>query len=346
MALWGNNDNIGSTGTVALTYSSGAVVGTATSFGIAGGCSVGDVIRFGARGDGGSTGYFGDAVIISIASSEALTIGSTMALSGEAISGVQFQITQLPKSSILDVSYSDSETLSQERGTIKVFTSTSNLVASGAGVSILALPSFDLTSFQDVKVGDFVRDGSFNREIIGLGTGTIETGNHSPVGFKTVFFDTTQVPGISAGDFVKSGSAGTTFTPSGNGISITSVASTFVVLDSAITATIGFGTVLQFISSSERMVSLGSTLSTALTAGQTVQIARHMAGYDKYLYGVDADAVTRAEGSSFDVTHAGWVGVTTYIDNHGNFRVKKETLVAMSGISTGNAPIYDSDVSA
>lgn len=32
--------------------------------------------------------------------------------------------------------------------------------------------------------------------------------------------------------------------------------------------------------------------------------------------------------------HAGWVGLTTYRDMHGNFRVKAETLVASSSITT------------
>ena len=48
-----------------------------------------------------------------------------------------------------------------------------------------------------------------------------------------------------------------------------------------------------------------------------------------------------AEGSFR--TSAGWVGVTTYIDNRGELRVKKEVLVAMSGITTGNYPLYDGD---
>ena len=39
-------------------------------------------------------------------------------------------------------------------------------------------------------------------------------------------------------------------------------------------------------------------------------------------------------------TGVGWVGVTTYNDNTGTLRVKKEILVAMSGITTGNAPVY------
>ena len=39
-------------------------------------------------------------------------------------------------------------------------------------------------------------------------------------------------------------------------------------------------------------------------------------------------------------TDSGWVGVTTYIDNHGNYRVKQEILVAMSGITTGSIDYY------
>lgn len=39
-------------------------------------------------------------------------------------------------------------------------------------------------------------------------------------------------------------------------------------------------------------------------------------------------------------TGSGWVGVTTYIDTHGNYRVKTETLVAMSGITTGGIGYY------
>ena len=108
MALWGNNDNVGSTGTVALNYATRVVTGTGTSFGIAGGCSEGDVIRFGIRGTVGSGGtYFGDAVIASIASSESLTIASTTGLSGAGIAGTDFTVSQLPKSSVLDSKFSE-----------------------------------------------------------------------------------------------------------------------------------------------------------------------------------------------------------------------------------------------
>jgi len=107
MALWGNNDNVDSVGAVVLDYDTGVVTGTGTSFGQTGSAQEGDVIRFGTK----ATTYFGDAVIVSVASTTQVTIGSTMALSGAAIAGVQFGVTQLPKSSILDSKYSESNIL-------------------------------------------------------------------------------------------------------------------------------------------------------------------------------------------------------------------------------------------
>ena len=168
MALWGNNDNVTSAGTVGLNYGTGVVTGNGTGFGNAGSAQVGDVIRFTKSGT-----YFGDAVIKEIASTTSLTIGSTAGLSGAAISGSDFTISQLPKYTILDSTYSETRTDA------------------------------------DVRV-----------------------------------------------------------------------------------------------------------------------------------YGVDADAVGRTEDTVYEAG-AGWVGVTTYVDMHGTLRVKKETLVAMSGISTGNAPLYN-----
>ena len=64
MALWGNNDNVDSVGTVILNYDTGVITGTGTSFGQTGSAQEGDVIRFGSK----ATTYFGDAVIVSIAS--------------------------------------------------------------------------------------------------------------------------------------------------------------------------------------------------------------------------------------------------------------------------------------
>ena len=102
MALWGNNDAVGSGGTVSLDYSTGVVTGSGTTFGETGAAQEGDVIRF-----GDTNIYIGDAVIVSIASTIQCTIGSTMGLSGVAIAGTNFAVSQLPKSSILDQTYSE-----------------------------------------------------------------------------------------------------------------------------------------------------------------------------------------------------------------------------------------------
>jgi len=169
MALWGNNDNVSSLGTVSLNYDTLAVTGSGTSFGLSGHPQVGDVIRFGTRGGT----YFGDGVIASIASETSCTIGSTMGLNGSAISGVQFTVSECPVYTVGDESYSETQ-------------------------------------------GDF----------------------------------------------------------------------------------------------------------------------------DKLAYGT---ATADHSGTAYDLTHGGWVGVTTYTDCHGNLRVKKETLVAMSGITTGGI-VYPTNV--
>jgi hypothetical protein len=73
-------------------------------------------------------------------------------------------------------------------------------------------------------------------------------------------------------------------------------------------------------------------------------------GYTKLntssVYGVDTAETETARGATGDARlykpqHAGWVGVTTYIDCHDNLRVKTETLVAMGKDSAGNGGIQN-----
>jgi|TARA_B100000085_G_scaffold118335_1_gene107814 hypothetical protein len=177
MALWGNNDNRDAQGTVTLNYATGIVTGSnledpgnGTLFGEAGSIQEGDVIRFGVMEKPGT--YMGDAVVVSIASTTQLTIGSTAGLSGVAIAATTFQGSQLPKYTIKDSHYSETQS-----------------------------------------------------------------------------------------------------------------------------------------------------------------------GYSANVYGISTAGAQDANGATYEVG-VGWVGVTTYIDTHGNLRVKKEILVAMSGIETGNTPSY------
>ena len=57
------------------------------------------------------------------------------------------------------------------------------------------------------------------------------------------------------------------------------------------------------------------------------------------VYSVSANNID-ATGSLSPGPGAGWVGVQTYVDTHGNLRVKSEVLVAMSGIATGGRPQF------
>ena len=61
-----------------------------------------------------------------------------------------------------------------------------------------------------------------------------------------------------------------------------------------------------------------------------------------YTAGVSTGGATQAYTTQYE-TGVGWVGVQTYVDSGSNLRVKKEVLVSMSGIATGNAPIWDSN---
>jgi hypothetical protein len=246
MALWGNNDNKSSGGTVTLNYSTLEVVGSGTTFGQVGAAATGDVIRFGIRGSGGT--YFGDAVIVGIASTTTLSIASTTGLSGAAIAATSFYISELPKYTVLDSTFSNVNDSAQSLSTLTITgTATTN---AGVGTNILpAVPPAGLL------VGDLVANNGNNIAITVLGTSTI---------------------------------------------------------------------------------SLASTISAGIATGDTLTFKRYVDGYDRQVYGISTDGVPPAYQG---FTHQGWVGITTYVDCQGNFRVKSEVLVAMSGITTGSEGI-------
>ena len=241
MALWGNNDAKGSGGTVSLDYATLTVTGSGTTFGQVGAAATGDVIRFGSR----TNTYYGDAVIIGITS-------ATSNLSGAAISGVQFDISELPKYAILDSAYSQYNIQNNASETTTVLTS----VASTANVGVATV---SIASTSGIRVGDTFASGSVSKVVAVIGAGA---------------------------------------------------------------------------------VSFGSTIASSLAAGSEVTITRTSGTYRKSVYGVAEDGANAAQTTSYALTHEGWVGITTYVDSEGNLRVKTETLVAMSGITTGNAPTY------
>ena len=85
-------------------------------------------------------------------------------------------------------------------------------------------------------------------------------------------------------------------------------------------------------------ISLGSTISAAISAADELTFKQWEGGYDNYVYGVASGGVDASLGTQFE-TGVGWVGVQTYMAQ-GTLRIKKEILVSMSGITTGNSPAY------
>ena len=163
MALWGRNDNVGSGGTVTLNYSSLVVTGSGTTFGQTGAAKTGDVIRFGIRGSGGT--YFGDAVIVGIASTTALSIASTAGLSGSAISGVQFQISESPKFAVLD------SHLNQSTGSVTEicnFLVTAATYTAGIGTNKVLV-----NSVAGVTTGDTLTSGSVSKVVTSFGSTSV-----------------------------------------------------------------------------------------------------------------------------------------------------------------------------
>ena len=59
--------------------------------------------------------------------------------------------------------------------------------------------------------------------------------------------------------------------------------------------------------------------------------------YFSGVFGVDEIEVSVASTTAYAVTHGGWVGVTTYVDMHGELRVKSETFVASGILTTSDA---------
>jgi len=89
------------------------------------------------------------------------------------------------------------------------------------------------------------------------------------------------------------------------------------------------------IASTSGLSQVGFTTSARFTTcpqsgvTDTVYQEKGVTDRDSVVYGISTTTT-----GSYHVAHQGWVGVTTYVDMHGNLRVKSEVLVAMSGITT------------
>ena len=159
---------------------------------------------------------------------------------------------------------------------------------------------------------------------------------------------TTSSSGIHTGAVITVG-AGATF---GYAVITGGITSTTMNINSTSGFVVGLTTVdagASYAISEEPGYAIGQYVSPeAKAAADATKTAPD--GYTKLhtssVYGVDTTEVGVANTATGDArkyapAHAGWVGVTTYMDMHGNLRVKTETLVAMSADADGNGGIQN-----
>jgi len=366
-----NAAGIGSTGWV--------LTGTATSFGNPGYGKTGDVIAIGfPKNTLGVGTYYGEAVIVGIAATNQISIASTDGLNSVIIGdttgllrytglGTMYQIRESPQYTHTTAQYSENSAhISQDFATFQTIFVGTAASAVGVGTSsifvslpdgVTATGTMGINAFLQVGT-DVVVNNSNTIKISGLGTAIVAAGSSSGVGFSTIYLDTTQIPHIAPNHIgVRLANA----TESNPFISISGYAATSVSLASTIPYNVGVGSAIEFQQVQGfvdgLIIGLESPVTAAIADGDTFNIQRLHGGYDAHVYSVDAnlvgiasDATVGGEDQAYFTpagaqgafkTSAGWVGVTTYIDNTGRLRVKKEVLVAMSGITTGNYPVYD-----
>lgn len=175
-------------------------------------------------------------------------------------------------------------------------------------------------------------DGTIN---VNLGTNTV-TGTVGVVTFTSA---------VSEGDVITVG-AGATY---GYAV-IIGVTSTTL----SIASTAGFVSGLTTVSGStyniseEPIYTLGDSIYRApesKTVGySTSPVFTGVFGVTAEEVGAAATITVGGKAAAYAVAHSGWVGVTTYIDTHGNLRVKSEVLVAGGIDSTAGTDADDDTI--
>lgn len=174
-----------------------------------------------------------------------------------------------------------------------------------------------------------------NKDLV-ANTSTIKVnlGDLTVTGAATTFVDA----GVSSGDVITIG-AGATY---GYAVVSSVTSNTVLSIGSSQYLVAGLTTVpagTSYFISQEPIYTLGDSVYRApesKTVGySTSPVFTSVFGVDTVETGVARTTTVGGKAGAYGVTHAGWVGVTTYIDCHGSLRVKSETLVAGSMISTG-----------
>jgi len=250
-------------------------------------------------------------------------------------------------------------------------TNTGNLVISkvnDAVVTTLSAVGAGETVFRfapppGIKHGQFIQDQSGS--IVGFGSTTVKalvgqgaTTNYITIsnlaGHNLLAGDTILTPNIASAVAIGTvnvgvntislvaGASGGTITA---GMAITVFSDTIVTLTKGADIAVNAGLGLTIVGDeTAAFISFSSKTGSAIASGAGVTVNRFQGGYDRFIYGTAGAGLTATgdstAGDKFILDHSGWVGVQTYVDSAGNLRVKKEVLVAMSGITTADTPIY------
>ena len=362
MALWGSNDNVAYLyngavgGTISVDYDNLIVTGTGTTFGTAGYGTAGDVLRIGFRGTGGV--YFGDATIVGVASTTQVTIASTIGLSGAAIANTSYWVSELPQWTPSDVRWSEDEDYADGAPTYTTIWTGTGSTSVGVGQSVIMISdeTLDAALRRGILINgidgytgnsDMYLDAVYGEiPIVSVGTAAFTVNEFSPAGFSTIYLfsgDDAGIPNPGASQTAGTGDIYNIISDitdwQGNSVTVTSVGATFVGLGTTISAGINTNTVLVLEPWDLGILGLGGTIYTGISTAGIQTYQRPLAGKKGHIFGVSSDGAGAAQSTSYQVAASGWVGVTTYIDCHGEFRVKKETLVAIGGnvgITTGD----------
>ena len=331
--------------------------GAGTSFGKGTGfAKTSDILKFG-EVIGGT--YFGSGIVVGIASTTLCYIASTeglqTGLTQANLNSVDYTVNDQPMwvSGGLTNEYaqqneSDAETTDAGRVGLAysvsvAAASTTQFVLDGAYTQ-----EYDVDGKPRIRVGDtlstYVSTGSWS-DITTL----TAINDSAQVTVWTTTLTATTASGVATVSVADTSQfqIGDTVTSPSNG------SAGPVVVNRIGLNTIGFTGNLTAEWTSGNRLSIGRTVSNVATGSASIvtlgstdtslRVTRSTGGQALYIGGISTNGTGSAQGTSYEVAHGGWIGVTTYFDGAGNLRVKSQTLVAMSGIATGNDPVLGGD---
>ena len=331
--------------------------GAGTSFGKGTGfAKTSDILKFGEI-IGGT--YFGSGIVVGIASTTLCYIASTeglqTGLTQANLNGVDYTVNDQPMwvSGGLTNEYAQQNESDAE-------TTDAGRVGLAYSVSVAAA-STTLFVLDEAYTEEYNADGKPRIRVGDTLSTYVSTGSWSNITTLTAINDSAQVTvwtttltATTASGVATVSVADTSQFQVGDTVTSPSNASAKPVVVNRIGLnTIGFTGNLTAEWTSGNRLAIGRTVSNVATGSASIvsiaatdtelRVTRSSGAQALYIGGISTNGTGSAQGTSYEVAHGGWIGVTTYFDGAGNLRVKSQTLVAMSGIATGNDPVLGGD---